>query len=184
MPVTKAQAELLAPLIAACRPHGATHWDVPGILAALAQVRDRSLPEVIRAATRLAENRDARTPMALAGNGPQWRESSDQPIRFEPYDRAGTCGICGLTEPACRIRFAADHEFESVALAARNKGRDISGVVTELKDRRAKAEPAEIVPIRRDRGGTDPTADYQAARAATTTDPANMPGRSDFEETL
>jgi hypothetical protein len=137
MPVTRDQAELLAPLVAACRPHGATRWDIPGILAALAQVRDRSLPEVIRAATRLAENRDARTPMALGGNGPQWREAEDQPVRREPYDRGQTCGVCGRQQTACAANPYSDHAFEPVHTSAQRRldPESAAAVISELRDR-------------------------------------------------
>lgn len=138
MPITKQQAEMISELMVACRPHGANRWDAPGCMAALAKVADRSLPEVVRAATRLAENREARTPMALGGNGPQWREVDEMPRQVvEPFDSADTCGTCGRRKAGCLANPHNDHAFERAdAVAARKLDPDSAGsVIAELRDR-------------------------------------------------
>lgn len=115
MPVTKQQAQTLAPLIAACRPYGATHWDTPGIYAAIGRVSDRALVEVIRAFTRGAEDRTAATPAVVVTNRDYWTEHSTERPTFTGVRHATDgCSICSLAEDACRRVPVAisGHEYE------------------------------------------------------------------------
>lgn len=120
MTVTKDQAQMLATLVAASRPNGARRWDHAGILAALAKVKDRSLPEVIMAVIRAAADRNVDTPGVIPTAGSHWREQlAPQPWTPNVLDRSERCTVCSLSEPTCRIRWHADHEFESAAHAAK-----------------------------------------------------------------
>ena len=104
MPLTHDQAAHIAPIIAACRPYGARRWDAPGIVAALMKVADRSLPEILRAATRAAEDRSAETPAVIAAaNSLHWRERALEPVPTKPvvcriHGTQHSGGIC----PSCR----------------------------------------------------------------------------------
>jgi hypothetical protein len=66
MPVTKDQAQMLATLAVACRPHGAPHWDAAGVVAAIAKVHHVGLADVMMAVIRAAADRDAKTPGVIA----------------------------------------------------------------------------------------------------------------------
>ncbi|WP_310962131.1 hypothetical protein [Nocardioides terrisoli] len=94
MPVTKDQARILTSLIVASRPHGAPRWDEPGIMAALAKVADRSLPEVVIASIRAACDASARNPGVIAAPGKAW-DSDTVPIeaksRPHPPKRGQDC---------------------------------------------------------------------------------------------
>jgi hypothetical protein len=120
MTVTKDQAQMIAALATACRPNGARRWDHAGLMAALAKLTNRDLAEVIMATIRAARDRDCETPGVIPTNGSHWREQL-APLPYAPnvLDRSQRCSICSLSEPACRIRWHADHEFKSAAAAAK-----------------------------------------------------------------
>lgn len=75
MPVTRAQAELLATVTADARPHNAARWDVIGIVRAIEKVAHLDLAEVMKACGRAAQMRDLRTPAAIGETtSSAWRE--------------------------------------------------------------------------------------------------------------
>lgn len=121
MTVTKEQAQMIATLAAAARPHGARRWDAAGVMAALEKVANRNLGDVILATIRAAADRDVETPGVIPANGSHWQEQL-KPQPFVPrFLGAGErCSICSMSDAACRIRHSTDdHEFESAAMAAR-----------------------------------------------------------------
>lgn len=116
MPVTKPQAEMLATLATAARPHGAPRWDAPGVMAALAKVAHLELAEVMMAVGRAARDRDLDTPAAI-GNpaAPCWIERPVERWMPDKTTPEGRCGICGNRRDRCENgpRFADDdHRFE------------------------------------------------------------------------
>lgn len=124
MPVTQQQAQMLASLAVACRPYGAPTWDEAGVLAQVAKVKDRALPEVIMAVTRAAADRAAITPGVISAVGSQhWAEKVAPPTAAarEPYDPTKVCGVCGKREDRCHAVSAAvsDHEFTSAVITKR-----------------------------------------------------------------
>lgn len=120
MTVTRDQAQMLATLATACRPTGARRWDAAGVMAALEKLRERDLSEVVMATVRAARDRDVETPGVIPTPGSHWREQlAPLPFVANVIDRAERCSVCSLSEPACRIRWASDHEFRSAALAAK-----------------------------------------------------------------
>lgn len=136
MPVTKDQAEMLAALAVAARPHGARRWDAPGVVAAIGKVKHLELAEVIMAVGRAARDRDLTTPAAIGNpSAPCWIE---RPVeRFVPDKTTpeGRCGVCGKARAVCESapRFADDdHRFEPDFKVRRG------GAVDELRDIKAK----------------------------------------------
>ncbi len=163
MPVSKEQAQQLAPLIRARRPYGAPRWDEPGIVAAIEKVKHLGLGEVMDALGRAADDREARTPAVITNvRSSYWRaEDPDRPRAREPFDDNGVCDRCGKSEATCRRMWADDHPFLSVAEARARKGPtgvDVAAVKREIacEDRR----PDQPEPVRK----PNPLAD--AARAA------------------
>lgn len=118
MPATDQQLRAIAYLVKDCRPHGARVWHEDGIYANLAKVRDRSLGSIVIAAIQAAEDRNAATPGVIPTPGPHWR--TPEAAVVTPADKVAPsehCTTCGHTESACRMRWAGDHEFVSVARA-------------------------------------------------------------------
>lgn len=96
MSVTREQAELLATLAIACRPHDAPHWDRPGLIAAIGRVKGRSLASVTIAVIQASEDPGAETPAVIPAEGPHWRAPApgDRPTARPPRpDEA--CRACG-----------------------------------------------------------------------------------------
>lgn len=95
MTVTKDQAESLTALALACRPHGARHWDGPGILAAIGKVKHLALADVAAAVIRAAADRTVETPGVIANpKSPCWRERIADPSTkptFRPPMKAEEC---------------------------------------------------------------------------------------------
>ena len=151
MTVTKPQAQMLAPLAAACRPNGARRWDTAGTMAALERLHDRDLGEVIMATIRAARDRDVDTPAVLPTAGPHWQERL-APAAFTPnvIDLAERCSVCSMSEAACRIRHTADdHEFESAAMAARRRAEsDPQATATAIHALKASIEPTQEAPVK------------------------------------
>lgn len=94
MTLTDAEIQMLAALTAKCRPHGATTWDPPGIVAALRKVSNRPLPSLMRACAAAAADRNNRTPGIIPQPGPHWREH-DNDIPYVAPSLAQLCGDCG-----------------------------------------------------------------------------------------
>lgn len=99
----KATAEHLAAVVAALR----SDWDERGIVAALAQARDRGdVSQVAMAAIRAAADPSNRTPAVIAMEGPHWREKpaaariKDPAYATVPFEEA--CVTCGRSEYWCR----------------------------------------------------------------------------------
>jgi hypothetical protein len=105
--VTKDHAQMLATLAAACRPNGARRWDTAGIMAALAKVADRALPEVALATIRAASDRECETPGVIPSAGSHWAESSAVRVHVAEDPTAVRCTICVRTQAT----HGEDHEF-------------------------------------------------------------------------
>jgi hypothetical protein len=120
MTVTKDQAQMIATLACASRPTGARQWKHDEVMAEIAKISGRSLPAVICAVTRAAMDRGAQRPAVISSAGSHWGDTmlaTDWVPNAVP--RESRCSICSLSEPACRIRWAADHDFKSAAIAAK-----------------------------------------------------------------
>jgi hypothetical protein len=133
--LTKDQAEQLAPLIRACRPADASKWDTAGVMAALWAVRNRPLPEIIRAATRAAEDVTARTPAVLAARDSfHWFEKAERPDPMPTVPIGSLCGVCSKPEHA-----ETDHAYERRS-DRRLAAEDAKTMTDELRDIVAKAK--------------------------------------------
>lgn len=146
MTITKDQAQMVANLATACRPTGARQWNPADVMAEIEKLRDRSLATVVCAVIRAAADRDAKRPSVIGSGGSHWSDSQ-MPTTFVPQtlDRTGRCSVCSHSEEVCRMRWAGDHEFESVAIAAKRRAEAdpaaLQGAVEALK---AGIEPLEI----------------------------------------
>jgi hypothetical protein len=96
MSVTRDQAEMLATLALACRPHDAPRWDRGGLIAAIGRVKGRSLASVAIAVMQAAEDHGAETPAVIPAEGPHWRQPtpSDRPTARPPKPHEA-CRACG-----------------------------------------------------------------------------------------
>ena len=122
MTVTKDQAQMLATLACDSRPTGARRWNPDDVMAEIAKLHDRSLPAVICAVIRAAMDRGAERPAVICSSGSHWSDTAvAQAFVPNHVDRAGRCSICSCSEPHCRMRWGADHEFVSVATAAKKR---------------------------------------------------------------
>lgn len=175
MPVTKEQAQILATLAVACRPHRAPTWDEAGVMAAIAGVRHMALPEVALAVIRAAADRDAITPGVIPKlGGSHWQEQL-KPGLYEPnvWDPADVCTTCSLTRAACqgRPRVADDdHEFVSRAhnaAATARPAEELERIVTALRDVKATEPPPEHPEPVTTTEGTDRVAPIRAALEGT-----------------
>lgn len=102
MTMTKDQAQMLTSLAIACRPNGARRWDSAGVMAALRQVADRSLAEVVMATIHAASDRDVDSPAVIPTAGSHW--SAAKAVKVTKLDTAppGTrCTVCGKSEYGC-----------------------------------------------------------------------------------
>lgn len=137
MTVTKPQAEMIASLAVAARPHGARRWDTAGVMAALGKVRGLELADVMMAAGRAARDRSLDTPAAIGNTAaPCWVERPVERFVPEKTTAEDRCGVCGKGRGACENgpRFADDeHRFEP-DIKVRN-----GTAVDELRDIKAKA---------------------------------------------
>jgi hypothetical protein len=120
--VTHDQAQLLATLARAIRPHGARRWDEAGIVAAIGRVKHLALADVAQAVIRAADDRSLETPGAIGNpSAPCWKERvADRPQPITPYDPAKFCDICGKSSHAA----TSDHEFITAAEHARRLSHD------------------------------------------------------------
>jgi hypothetical protein len=169
MTVTREQAEALAVLTAAARPHRAPQWDVPGIVTAIKNVAHLDLAEVMKACGRAAQMRDLRTPAPIGDlRSTAWRERLVElatptrpricPVHGTQYTTA-VCSSCRADE----LGEDRPREYASGQLAAE----DASEVVNDLRDRVAKARGDDPPPR------TDTTTDH---------DPAPTSGVAAFQE--
>ena len=112
MPVTKDQAHMLAALARGVQAEtiGKACSDEPGIVANLEPVAHMSLAEVMRAVSRWAEDRDAKTPGLLKDTRSScWRERSEMRATPRNPRPSEMCGDCGKPDgPAHPV----DHPFE------------------------------------------------------------------------
>lgn len=140
MTVTKDQAEMLATLAAAARPHKASRWDAPGVMAAIAKVRHLELAEVGMAVFRAARDRTVETPAPIGIlSSPCWLErpvERPQPPRSKP---GSLCQTCGHPRERCEaVRWDGDdHTFEPFAKPSEGSA------VDELRDIKATATRTE-----------------------------------------
>ena len=128
MPVTKDQAQQIAALAAAIRPHGARRWDQAGIVHAIGRVQHMDLGEVAMVVICAAADRKLDTPAAIGNvTTPIWQqrwrnpEPVTAPISNGPANR---CGICSQPEHRCRAHLNSGHEFISALDHLRNVRRD------------------------------------------------------------
>ena len=117
MPVTKEQADMIAALATACRPHGAPRWDAPGVVAAIGKVKHMSLADVVLAVIRAADDREVRTPGVIGNTRSTcWQErANERPRGVEVIPAGQRCGICAKRRDECERapRFNGDdHAFE------------------------------------------------------------------------
>lgn len=165
MPITKDQAEMLAHLACAARPHGARRWDAPGVTAALLKVRHMDLAEIMATVGRAAADRELHTPGAIGNpSAPCWRDRpADRTPAGPKYDPAKVCATCGQTETACRLRWTGDHDFTSVAATRRPPATDVHRTVEAIK---AEIKPTTDTPPAKPLD--DLTPDPRAAQARAT----------------
>lgn len=134
MPVTRDQAEQIATLAAAMRPHGARQWDHPGIVHAIHRVQHLALADVAMAAIRAAADRNLHTPAPIADTrSSAWRERLTDPAPTKAtycpaHNVQLKAGIC----PSCRAdQLAAD----TPTPPRRGLPADqITSIVSELRD--------------------------------------------------
>lgn len=135
MPVTREQAQMLTALAIACRPYRAPTWDEAGVMAAIAKVHDRALPEVALAVIRAAADREAKTPGVIPTEGSHWQEQLKPPLfRPQPYAADRFCHICGQPVEGHRL---VDHKPQSAAEYAHQlaeKPLDVHRAVEALKE--------------------------------------------------
>lgn len=155
---------MLATLAASCRPHGATRWDEAGIVAALAKVRHLSLTDVILATIRAADDRELKTPGAIANPASScWKErGTDRPAsRREWPDDAHRCRTCSMPPVDCRRIWADDHPFEP---ADQEPAADVPRIIEALRGAKADTPPTQPKP-ETTTDGTERVAPVRAALA-------------------
>lgn len=169
MTVNKDQAQMLAALAVACRPHRAPTWDEPGVLAQIAKVRERDLGLVAVAVLLAAVDPDAKTPGVIPTNGSHWN------VAFKPGPYVPNvippevrCSTCGLAESDCKRTWAKHPDPHEFAPDFRpDPTTDITRVVEELRglvvEGKAEPEPAA------EKSTPTPNPHAEAARAALTT---------------
>lgn len=140
----KDEAQMLATLAVKCRPTGARQWNPDAVMAEIAKVHDRSLPVVICAVIRAAADRNAQRPEVISSAGSHW---GDLPLVTPPPTKVPAnemCSVCSLPRNACRMRWAHDHEFDSLAAAAKRKNTGtpeaMTTAITALRDAISAAE--------------------------------------------
>jgi hypothetical protein len=153
MTVTKDQAQMLATLACASRPTGARQWNPAKVMVEIGTLRARglSLGAIACAVFRCAMDRNVEREGCISSPGSHWSDTRIAEV-FVPQvmDSRERCSICSMAEPSCRMRHSVDdHEFESVAMAAKRKSeadpQAIQGAIAALK---AGIEPAEKTPTK------------------------------------
>jgi hypothetical protein len=167
MTVTKDQAQMIAFLAVACRPHRAPTWDEAGVLANIAKVKDRSLAEVIVAVIQAASDRECISPGVIPSSGTHWQVQM-KPPSFVPnvLGPGERCGVCGKSAEVCRTapRFADDdHAFTPDYRAPTDT--DVTATVAALKAELAHA-PVVVEKTLADLLPTDRNEHASAAREA------------------
>jgi hypothetical protein len=133
MPVTKDQAHMLAAIAVACRPHGATHWDAPGVVAAIGRVSNLHLPDVAKAVIRCAEDPTAKTPAPISNpSATCWRERT-QAVAPRNVEARHRCGICGQRED--HAMHAGDHPFERLGTTRGDTSAGVKLARSQMEDR-------------------------------------------------
>ena len=143
MSITRAQAEQLAILTAAARPHGAAQWDPAGIVRAIEKVAHLDLAEVMKACARAAQDRTIRTPAPIGDTtSSAWRErvhdvaTPTKPRRCRIHGTQHYGGICA----SCRAdELAADPPTAPPASRGRLDPDSAASAVAELRDRTHQA---------------------------------------------
>ena len=104
---------MLATLAIACRPHRAPTWDAAGVVAAIAKVRDRSLPDVVLAVIRAAADHEAKTPGVIPSAGNHWAEQlKPQPWQPERIPAAERCSVCSKSRTDCEAKRASQRGMD------------------------------------------------------------------------
>ena len=147
--LTAQEVAVVAGMLAKLRPYGAPQWQPAGIRATLAKVAHLDAADVLMAGLRLSQDRSAETPAQIAIPSSEcWREKvSDRVHVHKPYVREHTCGVCGLAESDCRLRWEGDHEFERMGSIQQLPKEEAVEVVTELKNH---VQPLGKRPVERD----------------------------------
>lgn len=138
MPTSRDDAEALALLTKHARPHGASQWDTPGILSAIAQVHHLDLAEVMKACARAAQDRNLRTPAAIGDvRSSAWRErvadvvTSTRPQICRTHGTQHRGPVC----PSCKADELGADGPATPARPARGLPADqVHDVVDELRD--------------------------------------------------
>lgn len=116
MPVTHEQAQQLASLARAIRPHGARRWDEPGVMAAIGAVRHLDLAEVAMVVVGAAADRGLETPAAIGNTkSPVWTgrwRNADKTEDRRPYDPNTFCEWSGRPMVRCA---GSDHDCVTAA---------------------------------------------------------------------
>src|SRR4051812_25690600 len=138
MTVTPDQGRMIATLACESRPTGARRWKPDKVLAEIQKLHDRSLPSVICAVTRCAMDRNIQREEAISSAGSHWSDTQIVTPLTEHVTRQDRCSVCSLPKNACRLKWRHDHEFDSMADAAKRKAArrpdDITATVAGLKD--------------------------------------------------
>lgn len=132
MTVTDHQLQAFIFLIRECR-----RWDTGGTVAALERIRHWTLPEAFLEVATAAADPHVDGPGVIGRQGRRFAGVAPTP----PPERLGRherCTVCSLSEPACRIRWAADHDFARPAPPPRL---DTHRVVQAIKDEVAAKRP-------------------------------------------
>src|SRR5689334_1162705 len=95
-------------------------WPASSILTLIRKnLIDKPRRDVTVALSWIACEANSHTPARVLEAGPWWRAAGIEGTvtKRDVMGRDERCSVCSMSEPACRIRYAADHEFESVAAA-------------------------------------------------------------------
>lgn len=93
-------------------------WPVKQLVTLMGDKRmaDRPRRDVFVALAWVACESNTATPYRVLEAGPWWRAAAveGQAQAREPYDASTFCGVCGEPRHRCELKWAGDHEFESV----------------------------------------------------------------------
>jgi hypothetical protein len=127
-------------------------WGIDGCITAIGQARDQGdIESITRWSVAAALNPSNRGPAIIAMPGAHRAAPASAAPERESYDRGHFCGTCGEPEHRCRLKWAGDHEFESVArAAAREESERAADALTWAREAigEAKAEGPRTPPER------------------------------------
>lgn len=138
--------------IAAAMHQARPDWPLKSIRTMLdrPQLADRPRRDVFVALAWVACEPATRSPARVLEAGPWWKAAGveGQAQQREPFDRSTFCGICGEPRDRCELKWAGDHEFESVAHAKVRHASDATNVPLVVQALRAEkaTTPPEPIP--------------------------------------